>query len=231
MDEKLIKNLLDILPQYINFSIAFLRSPRKAFGPYVMKGQVHSDLTSFLFAGIGAAYLFAILIPFEGLNIKEPQGSVDQFAHWLTGQDLKLLPLQCLMAVLALVLLCHLAAKLFYQCESRLSLRRESDTPDFPGTAEDSVNAALGFSAVMLPLNIAFFGLCLLLTNASALTQFDPNASYNAVLATLILVECITLFYYLILSFASVHGVSWWRAASALCGAGVVFIGLFYFVV
>lgn len=230
MDEKLIKNLLDILPQYINFSIAFLRSPRKAFGPYALKGQVHSDLTSFLFAGVGAAYLFAILIPFEGLNVQEPRGSVEQFAHWLSGQEPKLLPLQCLLAVLTIVLLCHLAAKLFYECESRLSQRRESEPPDFPGAAEDSANAALGFSAVMLPLNIAFFELCLLLANSSAPVRFGPNASFIALLAMLVFLQCVTLFYYLIMSFAAVHGVSWWRAASALCGAGAVFFALFYFV-
>jgi hypothetical protein len=231
MDEKLIKNLLDILPQYINFSIAFLRSPRKAFGPYAMKGQVHSDITSFLFAGVGAAYLFVLVLPFEGFNTQNPQGGVDMFAHWLTDQEPKLLPLHCLMAILALVLSCHLSAKLFCKSESLLARWSESKIqPDFPGAAEDSVNAALGFAAVMLPLNVACYGMALLWADSSAVTKFSAFAPFFVVLGTFILLGCVTLFYYFIMSFASVHGVSWWRAASALCGAGVVFIALVYIV-
>jgi hypothetical protein len=229
MDEKLIKNLLDILPQYINFSIAFLRSPREAFGPYVMKGQVHSDLTSFLFAGVGTAYLFVLVLPFDGFNTQNPHGGVDLFAHWLSVQEPKLLPLHCLMAVLAMVLFCHLSAKLFYIGEYRLAQWSKSDIqPNFPGRAEDSVNAALGFAAVMLPLNVACYGMALLLADSSAVTKFSAFAPFFVVLSTFIVLACVTLFYYFIISFASVHGVGWWRAASALCGAGTILIALFY---
>ena len=231
MDDKLIKNLLDILPQYINFSIAFLRSPRKAFDPYSLKGQVHSDLTSFLFAGVGAAYLFVIVLPFQQFNTQEPRGGVNLFAHWLAEQEPKLLPLHCLMAVLALVMSCHISAKLFCKGESLLArLSGSKSQPDFPRAAEDSVNAALGFAAVMLPLNVACYGIALLVADSRSLMAFNAFAPYFVVLTTFILLECVTLFYYFIMSFASVHGVSWWRAASALFGAGTVFVALFYIV-
>jgi len=117
MDERPIKTLLDLLPEYLNFAIAFLRSPRQALAAYELKGRVHVDLTSFLFAGVGAAYLAVLLLPVPGLKLQAPEGAMDRFALWLTQQDVRLLPLEALLAVLALALLGHLVAKLFDRWE------------------------------------------------------------------------------------------------------------------
>ena len=102
MDEAPIKGLLDILPAYMNFVIGFLRSPRAAFAPYALTGRVQSDLTSFMLAGVGAAYLAGVLMPIPGLDIQNPRGAMDVFAGWLTHQEVKALPLEALLVVLTL---------------------------------------------------------------------------------------------------------------------------------
>src|SRR4051794_11848188 len=107
MEQGPIKSLLDILPAYLNFLIAFLRSPRVAFAPYAGTGRVHVDMTSFLLAGVGAAYLAGILLPARGLDIEDPRGGTDAFAAWLSRQDWRLLPVASLLLVLALALLAH----------------------------------------------------------------------------------------------------------------------------
>ena len=226
MDEKLIKNLLDILPQYINFAIRFLRSPGKAFEAYKGIGQVHSDLTSFLFAGVGAAYLLVILIPIEGLNIQEPQGATDWFAQWLTKQDPKLLPLQTLMAVLVLVLVAHFIAKAFDRWEKLVSRKPELN---IPGVAEDSVNAALGFIAVILPLTIALFSLTLHVANSPTASRFEQITVFLVAEGVLIFSALVAICYYLVMSFAAVHDVSYRRAASALGPAFLAIYALIWF--
>jgi hypothetical protein len=223
MDERPIKTLLDLLPEYINFAICFLRSPRRAFAPYELKGRVHADMTSFLFAGVGAAYLAVLLIPIAGLDIQEPHGAMDRFAAWLTRQDVKLLPLEALMAVLVAALGAHFFAKLFDYL-GLISARVAKDkapVPNFPGTTEDSVNAALGFAAVMLPLTIAFFlGVLSLATLGTE--KRDSQAIFIAIVAgALVVFTLLAIFYYLVMSFAATHKVGYWRAASALATAYV----------
>src|SRR5216683_3710035 len=143
--------LLDILPAYMNFVIGFLRSPRAALAPYALTGRVQSDLTSFMLAGVGAAYLAGVLMPIPGFDIQNPRGAMDVFAGWLTHQEVKALPLEALLVVLVLALVAHLVAKLFNRWQVA-SAKPFPDRPNLPGTAEDSVNAALGFAAVLLPL-------------------------------------------------------------------------------
>ena len=74
MDEAPIRTLLDVLPAYMNFAIGFLRSPRAAFAPYALKGRVQSNLTSFLLAGVAAAYIVGALMPKGSFHIEHPQG-------------------------------------------------------------------------------------------------------------------------------------------------------------
>ena len=221
MDERPIKTLLDLLPEYLNFAIAFLRSPRQALAAYELKGRVHVDLTSFLFAGVGAAYLAVLLLPVPGLKLQAPEGAMDRFALWLTQQDVRLLPLEALLAVLALALLGHLVAKLFDRWEVFRARLSHDDQPalNFPGTAEDSMNAALGFAAVMLPLAT----LLLLGVLALATSRAEAGLRQDIVVVTsagaLALFALVAVFYYLVLSFAAVHKVSYGRAASALAAA------------
>jgi hypothetical protein len=228
MDEKLVKNLLDILPQYINFAIGFLRSPHKAMEPYERKGQVHSDLTSFLFAGVGAAYLLIVFVPIAGINIGEPRGAVDRFALWLTQQDPTLLPLEALIAILALVLVGHLIAKASDYWELFTS-RWTRDEPElnFPGTAEDSVNAALGFSAVALPLTVAVFSLALRVANSQTASQFQPMTAVLVSAGFLTVFVLVAIYCYLVRAFAAAHNVSYRRAGAALSSVFLVISALF----
>ena len=209
MDEGPVKNVLEILPAYLNFVIGCLRSPRAAFAPYALKGKVQSDLTSFLLAGVGAAYIAGALMPSTSIDIQNPQGGMDRFARWLTSQDVKTLPLEALLAVLLLALGAHLVGKLF---------DRSQHTPRLPGSAEDSVNAALGFASIFLPFTtIVLLGVLSFATPALA-ERFGPRPlaiTLGGALALYLLVAI----GYLVASFAAVHKVSWGTAAAALVTA------------
>ncbi len=225
MDDGPIKSLLDILPAYMNFVIGFLRSPRAAFAPYALTGRVQSDLTSFLLAGVGAAYLAVVLMPISGFDIQSPHGATDEFAGWLTRQEVKALPLEALLVVLALALAAHLVAKLFDRWQMA-SAKPSADPdqaprPNLPGSAEDTVNAALGFAAVVLPLTtILLLGMLALAT--PALEKRPVSAvTIVAVAGPLTLYMLGATFYYLVMSFAAIHKVSWGRAAAALATAFV----------
>jgi hypothetical protein len=214
MDEGPIKSLLDILPAYLNFVIGFLRSPRAAFAPYALTGRVQSDLTSFLLAGVGAAYLAGAVMPITGFDIQNPRGAMDVFAGWLAHQDVKVLPLEALLLVLVLALGAHLVARLFDRWQA-VGAKKSPDA-NLAGSTEDSVNAALGFAAIVLPLTtIVLLGVLALATPALE-RRIGQAALVVAIAAPLVLYMLVAIFYYLVMAFAAVHKVSWGRAAAAL---------------
>ncbi len=206
MDEGPIKSLLDILPAYLNFFIEFIRSPRAAFAPYVLKGRVQANLTSFLLAGVAAAYIAGALMPSASLDIENPRGAMDLFAKWLTHQDVKALPMEALMAVLVLALAAHLVGKLF---------DRWQDKPRLPGAAEDSVNAALGFASIFLPLTVMAL-LSMLSLATPELAKRLGQSTLIATIASTLTAYLLVSIGYLVASFAAVHRVSWAGAASVL---------------
>jgi hypothetical protein len=177
-------------------------------------------MTSFLLAGVGAAYLAGLVIPARGLDPEDPHGTMDAFARWLVHQDWKVLPVAALLIVLALAALAHVIAKLFDRWQSPRD-RKLGDSGNLPGRAEDSVNAALGFAAVAIPLTTLML-LGLLALASPALEQRIGQAALVAVLSGLLVLYLLaaTLFY-LVMSFAAVHNVSWGRAAVALATAYV----------
>jgi hypothetical protein len=224
MDESPIKGLLDILPAYMNFVIGFLRSPRAAFAPYALTGRVQSDLTSFMLAGVGAAYLAGVLMPIPGFDIQNPRGAMDVFAGWLTHQEVKALPLEALLVVLTLALAAHLIAKLFDRWQVA-SAKPLPAPPNLPGTAEDSVNAALGFAAILLPLTTIFLLGMLALATPALEKRLGQTVLIVVITGPLVLYLLVAICYYLVMSFAAVHKVSWLRAAAAL-GTAFVCIAL-----
>jgi hypothetical protein len=179
-------------------------------------------MTSFLLAGAGAAYLAGALMPIPGIDIQNPQGSMDAFAGWLSRQDVKALPLEALLAVIALALLAHLIAKLFDRWQAVSGkLAPAPDRPPAPnlaGSAEDSVNAALGFASILLPLTtIVFLGMLALATPALE-ARLGQSALVVAIAGPLVL-YLLAAILYLVLSFAAVHKVSAGCAAAALSTA------------
>jgi hypothetical protein len=211
MDEGPIKSLLDILPAYLNFFIGFIRSPHAAFAPYARTGRVEGKLTSCLLAGVAAAYIAGAVMPSASLNVDNPHGGMDLFARWGLRQDVKVLPLEALLAVLMLALAAHLIGKLF---------DRWQDKPNLPGTAEVSVNAALGFAAIFLPVAVMVLLGTLSLATPALQARFGQYAlviTIASVLAGYLIVAGV----YLVLSFAAVHRISRTAAASVLCTAFV----------
>jgi hypothetical protein len=135
MEEKAVNSWLDIAPAYLNFLLKFFRSPREAFAGVARTAKVSSDMTSILLGGVALSYLIVALA--GSPQLKDDTGVV---ARWLRKMDYHLLPVVALLGALALAVVCHIVGRY------GLSFQR------LGGTVEDSVNAALGFSAVYLPL-------------------------------------------------------------------------------
>ena len=147
MVDNAVKSWLDIAPAYMNFTLKFVRDPRQAFTKVAGSADVSSDLTSILLGGIALSYFIVVLGGSPGL--KQDPGRV---AGLLRGLDYQVLPLLAVLVTLALAVMSHVFGKL-YAAFSRLGRKGTAGRwdPKLAGSIEDSVNAALGFSAVYVP--------------------------------------------------------------------------------
>jgi len=148
-------------------------------------------------------------MPSTSFDIQNPHGGMDLFAKWLMHQDAKTLPLEALLAVLVLALAAHIIGKLFDRWQDKASL---------PGSAEDSVNAALGFASIFLPFTTIVLLGALSLATPALTERFGPPALIVTIAGALVLYLLVAIGY-LVTSFAAVHKVSWVGAASALAAA------------
>ena len=132
----------------MNFLLRFVRNPRKAFAKVAGSAEVSSDLTSVLLGGVALSYL--IVIFGASPELKRDPGNI---ANALSGLDYHLLPVLGVFMTLVLAVVSHLCGKL-YAILSRLGAKAPVGKwdPKLGGSVEDSVNAALGFAAVYLPL-------------------------------------------------------------------------------
>lgn len=150
-------------------------------------------------------------MPKGSFHVDNPQGGMDEFVKWLTQQDVKVLPLEALLVVLALTLVAHFIGKVFDRWQDQACL---------PGTAEDSVNAALGFAAILLPLTtIVLLGLLAMATPA-----FESKVGQGRLILFVsggLTIYLLVALGYLVMSFASVHKVARRQALSALTSAFV----------
>lgn len=144
----MIKTWLDIAPEYLNFMLRFLRNPRHAFAGVSGTAKVSSDLTSILLGGVAFSYL--IVMATASPDLKADPSKIVELLRQL---DYRLLPVLTMMATVAIAVVSHLLGKLL-SIVSRLSWRASSNRwdPKLGGGVEDSVNAALGFAAVYIPL-------------------------------------------------------------------------------
>jgi hypothetical protein len=143
-----IKTWLDIAPAYLSFCLAFVRSPKRAFSKVVGSASISSDLTTVLLAGVALSYL--ILATTSSSALKNDPGVV---ARWLRGLELQALPVVAVIVTFVLGTLSHVTGKLFERL-SRFGQQASAGAlePKLDGAIEDSVNAALGFAAVFLPV-------------------------------------------------------------------------------
>jgi hypothetical protein len=153
MEDKAVKSWLDIAPAYINFFIKFLRNPRDAFSKVKGCGEISSDLTTIFIGGIALSYVIVFLG--ASPNLKEDSGNFVGISRYLAKVDYHFLPVVAIGVILALAVWIHALAKLY-----SLTGRKEKYDPKLGGTIEDSVNAALGYSAVFIPLFVGLICVC-----------------------------------------------------------------------
>ena len=97
---------------------------------------------------------------------------------------------------------------------------RPVDRASLPGSAEDSVNAALGFASIFLPFTtMALLGTLSLAT--PALTEGFGQPALIIPIAGALALYLLVAVGYLLASFAAIHRVLWGGAASALAAAFV----------
>jgi len=143
-----VNSWLDIAPEYLNFLLRFLWNPRHAFASVSGTSKVSSDLTSILLGGVAFSYLIVV-----AAASPELKADPSKIAKLLRHLDYRLLPVLTMIATVAIAVVSHLLGRLF-SIVSRLSRRAPSGRwdPKLGGGVEDSVNAALGFAAVYIPL-------------------------------------------------------------------------------
>lgn len=151
MLEKVVKSWLDIAPAYLNFVLRFIWSPRQAFAHVSGASTVSSDLTAILLGGIALSYLLVVAGAPPAL-----QDDPSEVVRYLRQLDLQLLPFVGLLLTVAAAIVSHLFGKLFAVVSRSLQIESPGKwEPKLGGTVEDSVNAALGFASVYIPLFVA----------------------------------------------------------------------------
>jgi hypothetical protein len=167
MAENAVNGWLDIAPAYLNFLLAFVRNPRRAFAAVSEAGKVSSDLTSILFGGVALSYLVVLLT--NSPQLDQDNGVI---ASFLRGRDYQMFPLLGVFGAVLLGLVCHLAGK-FFVVLSKLGKKGPSGTwdPKLGGSVEDSVNASLGFAAVFVPLTSG------MICAVSLFPRFNPGVA------------------------------------------------------
>jgi len=155
VDEKSIKSWLDIAPHYIGFFLAFLKNPATAFKDVKGASKISSDLVSIMIGGIALSYFIVLAV--ESPALDADQGTV---VGLLRKIDRNAMPFVALLSVVLIAVLGHVVAKAISRILSIPALG-PSDLagPDLGGTVEDSVNAALGFAAVFIPIAVGAIAL------------------------------------------------------------------------
>ena len=148
MSDKTIKTWLDIAPEYIDFTIKFLRKPPAAFEKLIKPGKVSSDLTSILMGGMALSYLLILVA--GSPNLQSDTSEIAEWARRLTAIDVLLLPVVGLLGVFSVAVVGHIFTKATIYIFS-LGGRISPFFAKLPGSAEDTVNAALGFASVFVP--------------------------------------------------------------------------------
>jgi len=211
VDEKSIKSWLDIAPHYIGFFLAFLKSPATALRDVKGAAKISSDLVSIMLGGIALSYF--IILAFQSPALKADEGTV---VGVLRSIDRNTMPFVALLTVVLVAVLGHLIAKAVARV-LRMPGFRQSDLlgPDLGGTVEDSVNAALGFAAVFIPISVGTIDLAL----------FSPNLW---VMLSWALAMWVMILIYLPLALSATHpNTSFVQSALAV---GVAVCGTMYIV-
>ena len=211
MEDKVVKDWLDIAPAYINFALKFFRSPKDAFEGVSGSSKVSSDITGILLGGIALAYLIVIVAAPPEMVL-----GTGRVAEFFSELDPKLLPVAALLVAVAVRVVSHVAGKVFARFSEwgRGSSPGKWD-PKLGGTVEDSVNAALGFVAVFAPLLV------------SVLFVAEELWVDSRVLTGLLGVSlAVFVIAYFPLSLSSAHpNTGVWQAALAFAG-GIVMVTL-----
>ena len=206
MNDKAVSSWLDIAPAYLNFAIKFLRRTRTAFVEYAKAGKVSPDLTSILVGGVALSYLIAIVA--APVQLKQDPSVIIQ---WLSDLEYYQLPFIGLFATLILAVATHLLGKVYAKISTTFDRTAPGPwDPHLGGAIEDSVNAALGFAAVFLPV----------ITAALCIVAWLPQNIWTMSISAIFLIGFISVYFPL--SLACTHPdtgfrQAWGSMAGAMC--------------
>jgi hypothetical protein len=148
VDEKSIKSWLDIAPHYIGFFLAFLKSPSTALLSVKGSSKISSDLVATLIGGIALSYFIVLAV--QSPVLAADPGTV---VGLLRKVDRNSMPFIALILIVLVAVIGHIIAKIVAMIlRSPVPDSNSLPGPDLGGTVEDSVNAALGFAAVFIPI-------------------------------------------------------------------------------
>ena len=149
MSEKAIKTWLDIAPEYVDFLLKFVRRPPVAFENRFTYGKISSDLTSILMGGIALSYVLILVA--GSPQLQNDSSEMAKLMRGLAARDLLLLPAVAYLCILGFAIFCHVLGKAVTLVFS-IDNTSQKLFGNLSGSVEDSVNAALGFTSVYIPL-------------------------------------------------------------------------------
>lgn len=148
----------------------------------------------------------------KGLDRSPLQSDQGVVAQFLRGLEVRALPVIAIFVTFIAAILTHVVAKLYSRVLSRLP-----ELAKLGGSVEDSVNAALGFAAVFVPLSTGAVVITARLPTNLALYVGLPLAAGTGVFA------CV----YFPWSLSATHpDTNASQAFGALCGGGAIVYGL-----
>jgi hypothetical protein len=207
----------DLIVEYFNFLFDFLRKPRVCMASYVQgeegeqscKAAIRGKLAWYAIVSVAVATLFVQIGAAIGMA---PDSSSSIVV--LNKIGILALPFATLVSIIVGSACAHVLVKIV----GLFSRAMGHDL--FDGEVNNSVNAALAFSALMIPL----FTLVIIVIRIAAAQQVDPGP---ALLIAVVVPVSLAAWFYLIAAFAGAHTLAWGHAVYLFGGttALLVYVG------
>ena len=206
--EQLLKDALNLLPEYLTFLISFVARPAAEMRRYASQDKIDKKLVAFLGVALALSWVIVFVasnfIPHEyrGFSLDVLRRAFPGVVHLISKP--KLIPLLAVVSITFLLAALHLIMATWNWL---LNLGPEPDR-DFSlgGSVWDTINAGLGFAALFVPLLAAYGAVTTVL-------MFIPNAKDVAIGLVGLVVLLASVFYYLPGALSGTHRATSFRQA------------------
>lgn|GEM_PF-6363214 len=149
----IVQDIAQAFAAYLDFLVDFLAAPARALVPYARVGKVSKDLTLFTLVGVGLALVIASAGAAFGVG--DETSTTLAFLGRLHAGSAQLLPLVTLLVTVVLAVLAH-------------GTIRAVQRGALAGSVKDSINGALAFAAMFIPVSAAAIAVVVVSADATS---------------------------------------------------------------